>query len=213
MIGIVDYGMGNLHSVSKAMERIGLPYLISEDIDELANTDGLLLPGVGAFPDAMDILNETGKSVFLKQWAANGRPLMGICLGMQLLFEESEEHRLTEGLGLLPGKVTKFSGITSEGESYKIPHMGWNQLQFHQDHAILRDVEPGYVYFVHSYAVQTDNQDILLATSDYHQDVPAIVGKGSVVGTQFHPEKSSQVGMDLLENFGRLVEKGVKQFD
>lgn len=213
MIGIVDYGMGNLHSVSKALERIGLPYLISEDIEELSKTDGLLLPGVGAFPDAMEILNETGKSEFLKQWAADEKPLMGICLGMQLLFEESEEHRQTLGLGLLPGKVIKFSGVTSEGESYKIPHMGWNQLQFHKDHAILHEVEPGYVYFVHSYAVQTEDQDILLATSDYHQDVPAIVGRGSVVGTQFHPEKSSQVGMELLKNFGLLVEKGVKQFD
>ncbi|WYP25771.1 imidazole glycerol phosphate synthase subunit HisH [Alkalihalobacillus sp. FSL W8-0930] len=213
MIGIVDYGMGNLHSVSKAMERIGLPYLISEEIEELAKTDGLLLPGVGAFPDAMEILNETGKSEFLKQWAAEGKPLMGICLGMQLLFEESEEHRQTKGLGLLPGKVTKFTGVTSEGASYKIPHMGWNQLQFHKDHAILQEVDAGYVYFVHSYAVQTEDEDILVATSDYHQDVPAIVGRGSVVGTQFHPEKSSQVGMELLKNFGRLVEKGVKQFD
>ncbi|TSB48288.1 imidazole glycerol phosphate synthase subunit HisH [Alkalicoccobacillus porphyridii] len=210
MIGIVDYGMGNLHSVSKAMERIDLPYIISEDLEVLKNTDGLLLPGVGAFPDAMDILNQTGKSEFLRQWATDGKPLMGICLGMQLLFEGSEEHRHTLGLGLLPGKVVKFSGQSEAGQTYKVPHMGWNQLKFHQEHPLLHEVEEGHVYFVHSFVVQTEDSEILLATSDYHQDVPAIVGRGSVVGTQFHPEKSSVVGMDLLANFGELVEKGVK---
>ncbi|MDQ0206709.1 imidazole glycerol phosphate synthase subunit HisH [Alkalicoccobacillus murimartini] len=213
MIGIVDYGMGNLHSVSKAMERIGLPYVISEDLEVLKTTDGLLLPGVGAFPDAMDILNTTGKAEFLRQWVADGKPLMGICLGMQLLFEESEEHRQTKGLGLLPGKVVKFQGQSADGTPYKVPHMGWNQLHFHQQHPLLNDVEQGYVYFVHSYVVQTEDTQILLATSDYHQDVPAVVGRGSVVGTQFHPEKSSVVGMDLLANFGQLVEKGVKLHD
>lgn len=210
MIGIIDYGMGNLHSVSKALERIGLPYVISEDVEELSQTDGLLLPGVGAFPDAMKILNQTGKSDFLRKWAEDEKPLLGICLGMQLLFESSEEHRPSKGLGLLPGRVVKFTGQTSDGFAYKVPHMGWNQLRFHQPHPLFDEVNEGHVYFVHSYVVQTDEKDILLATSNYHQDVPAIVGRGSVLGAQFHPEKSSVVGVDLLANFGKLVEKGVK---
>ncbi|WP_100374000.1 imidazole glycerol phosphate synthase subunit HisH [Bacillus sp. FJAT-45037] len=209
MIGIVDYGMGNLHSVSKALERLELPYFLSDDQAELKKADGLVLPGVGAFRDAMAILEETGLSTFLKEWAQDGKPLLGICLGMQLLFEESNEHGSTKGLCLLPGRVDRFSGIDEFGKSYKVPHIGWNKLSFHQpDHLLLKDVDQGHVYFVHSYVVTTEDRDVLLATSEYGREVPAVVGREHVLGTQFHPEKSSSVGMSILKNFGTFVERG-----
>ncbi|GAF65628.1 imidazole glycerol phosphate synthase subunit HisH [Bacillus sp. TS-2] len=208
MIGIVDYGMGNLHSVSKALERLGFEYKISSDIHELVEMDGLILPGVGAFPDAMEILQETGLAAFLQDWAYAKRPLLGICLGMQLLFKESEEYQLTEGIGLLPGRVERFKGVNAQGEGYKVPHMGWNKLIFSgNDHPLLKEVEEGHVYFVHSYAVKTEDSSILLATAEYHEEVPAVVGRGNIMGTQFHPEKSSSVGMNILKNFGKIVEE------
>jgi imidazole glycerol-phosphate synthase subunit HisH len=202
MIGIVDYGMGNLHSVSKALERLNYDYFISENQAELAKADGLILPGVGSFKDAMAILRKENLDQFLLDWAKSGKPLLGICLGMQLLFEESEENGETKGLALLQGKVRRFKGGT-----YKVPHMGWNRLTFHQDHLLLENVEQGHVYFVHSYVVQDMQEDDLLASSDYDGVVPAVVGKNNVLGTQFHPEKSSSVGMKLLENFASIVTK------
>jgi glutamine amidotransferase len=209
MIGIVDYGMGNLHSVSKALERLELEYVLTDNIEELKKADGLLLPGVGAFPDAMKTLNEMGMSDFLREWAEAGKPLLGICLGMQLLFEESEEHGETQGLGLLPGRIERFVGHDANGIKYKVPHMGWNKLTFNQpENTLLKDVEEGHVYFVHSYAVKTDAKDVLIATSEYDITVPAVVGRGNVLGTQFHPEKSSHVGMAMLRNFGELVTQG-----
>ncbi|WP_332695358.1 imidazole glycerol phosphate synthase subunit HisH [Halalkalibacter lacteus] len=209
MIGIVDYGMGNLHSVSKALERLELDYILTDDIEQLKMTDGLLLPGVGAFPDAMKTLNKMGLTPFLQEWVGSGKPLLGICLGMQLLFDESDEHGLTEGLKLLPGRVERFVGHTVNGEMYKVPHMGWNKLSFHKpDHKLLLDVEEGHVYFVHSYVVKHKDEDVLLASSEYDVTVPAVVGRNNVMGTQFHPEKSSHVGMNILRNFGELVTQG-----
>ncbi|WP_026700696.1 imidazole glycerol phosphate synthase subunit HisH [Salibacterium aidingense] len=209
MIGIIDYGMGNLHSVSKALERLNLPYFLSENTDELNKADGLILPGVGSFHDAMGLLKEKEQETFIKTWAADGRPLLGICLGMQLLFEGSEENGETEGLGFLPGYAKLFPGKTKEGTAYKVPHMGWNKLTFQQpQHILLQDTEEGHVYFVHSYVIDTEDKDVLIATSDYYGEVPAVVGRGRVLGTQFHPEKSSTLGMKLLENFGRMVSEG-----
>ncbi|MDQ0298297.1 glutamine amidotransferase [Salibacterium salarium] len=209
MIGIIDYGMGNLHSVSKALERLDLSYVLTEDTEELAKADGLILPGVGSFHDAMNILKEKKQVDFIKQWVADGKPLLGICLGMQLLFDGSEENGDTEGLGFLPGYARLFPGKSEKDVSYKVPHMGWNKLQFKQpDHAMLTNIEEGHVYFVHSYVMRTDAKDILLATADYFGEVPAIVGKKNVIGTQFHPEKSSRIGMQLLENFGKMVAEG-----
>ncbi len=207
MIGIVDYGMGNLHSVSKALERLNYEYFISANQAELAQADGLILPGVGSFKDAMEILRNEKLDEFLIEWAKAKKPLLGICLGMQLLFEESEENGETQGLSLLKGKVRRFRGVTEAGERYKVPHMGWNRLAFQQDHPLLENVEQGHVYFVHSYVVQDMDQEALLASSDYDVVVPAVVGKGNVLGTQFHPEKSSFVGMKLLENFASIVTK------
>ncbi|WP_286885595.1 imidazole glycerol phosphate synthase subunit HisH [Aneurinibacillus sp. UBA3580] len=202
MIAIIDYGMGNLHSVSKAVERLGYEYTFVSDAASLLNTEGAILPGVGAFGDAMKNLRELGLIEPIRQFAASGKPLLGICLGMQLLFESSEEHGQNEGLNILPGHIARFQG------DYKIPHMGWNRLEFLQQNPIFAGVEEGYVYFVHSYFLQPteENRPVLLATADYYQEVPAIVGKGSVYGMQFHPEKSGTVGMKLLENFTKLCE-------
>lgn len=204
MIGIVDYGMGNLFSVSKALERLGAEYFISSEKEKLLEADAMILPGVGAFRDAMALLQvET-----VKEFASSGKPLLGICLGMQLLFEESEENGHTKGLGLLPGSVRRFPGKT-----YKVPHMGWNKLEFVKSSPLLKNVEEDYVYFVHSYFVNaTENSDILLAKASYHEEVSAIVGRNNIFGMQFHPEKSSKLGMALLNNFLELAaERKVSQ--
>ncbi|WML24949.1 imidazole glycerol phosphate synthase subunit HisH [Neobacillus sp. OS1-33] len=203
MIGIVDYGMGNLFSVSKALERLGAEYFISANKKDLLQADGLILPGVGSFRDAMERLPvET-----IKEFVATGKPLLGICLGMQLLFEQSEENGPTKGLGLLPGNVRRFPGRTPEGETYKVPHMGWNRLEFVNESPLLNNVEEDYVYFVHSYYVDATNSDVLLAKTDYHEQVSAVVGRDNVMGMQFHPEKSSKLGMALLNNFLQMVEE------
>ncbi|MDZ5474138.1 imidazole glycerol phosphate synthase subunit HisH [Bacillus sp. 31A1R] len=211
MIGIIDYGMGNLFSVSKALERLQVPYFISDNKDELLAADSLLLPGVGSFKDAMERLNDLGLTDMIKTYVESGRPLLGICLGMQLLFEESEENGLTKGLGLLPGKVERFSGISKEGTPYKVPHMGWNKIHFNNQSTVLNDIEEDYVYFVHSYYVNTRVDEVVIASSEYDVQVPAVVGRGNVFGMQFHPEKSSKLGMELLRNFTKLMEERVTQ--
>jgi imidazole glycerol-phosphate synthase subunit HisH len=205
MIGIVDYGMGNLFSVSKALERLETPYFISEDPVELQQADALLLPGVGSFRDAMERLNQLGLAEMIVDYTGSGKPLLGICLGMQLLFEESMENGVTKGLGLLPGKVERFPGVTAEGEAYKVPHMGWNRLRFENSSPLTESISEGHVYFVHSYYVKTDDSDVLVAVSDYDVEVPAVVGRGNIYGMQFHPEKSSMTGMDLLRNFTKMI--------
>jgi imidazole glycerol-phosphate synthase subunit HisH len=203
MIGIVDYGMGNLFSVSKALERLNADYYISSDKAELLSADALLLPGVGSFRDAMEVLQVDT----IKEFAASGKPLLGICLGMQLLFEDSDENGLTKGLGLLPGKVRRFPGTTGAGETYKVPHMGWNKLEFVNSSPLLEGLEEDYVYFVHSYYVSAENSEVLLAKANYHEEVSAVVGRDNIFGMQFHPEKSSKLGMALLNNFLKLVEE------
>lgn len=195
MIAIIDYGMGNLHSVSKAVERLGYEALVTSNPDEIMAADGAILPGVGAFGDAMDNLRETGLKDTVLRYAESGKPLLGICLGMQLLFAESEEHGKHEGLNLLPGKVIRFRG------PYKVPHMGWNKLSFRKASPLLDGLEEGHVYFVHSYHAIPEQTADLLATTDYYQAVTAIVGRDNVYGMQFHPEKSGELGMRLLERF------------
>jgi glutamine amidotransferase len=208
MIGIIDYGMGNLFSVSKALERLDVPYIIGDRPDQLQGCDGYILPGVGAFPDAMKALDEHQFTAFVKDLVAKNIPLYGICLGMQLLFGESEENSLNKGLGLLPGRVVRFTGKDDKGNTYKVPHMGWNKLNIHQpDRALMKNIGEEYVYFVHSYYVDTDDDSILFATSSYNVEVPAIVGQGSLYASQFHPEKSSEAGMKLLRNFCDEVEQ------
>ncbi|WP_028609170.1 imidazole glycerol phosphate synthase subunit HisH [Paenibacillus harenae] len=200
MIAIIDYGMGNLHSVSKAVERLGCEAVITADPGTIAQADGAILPGVGAFGDAMQNLRHTKLDEVTKSFAASGKPMLGICLGMQLLFSESEEYGTHGGLNLLPGKVIRFSG------DYKIPHMGWNKLSFHKAQSPLFDgLSEGHVYFVHSFHAKPEQESDLLATTDYHQQVTAIVGRGNVYGMQFHPEKSGELGMQLLGNFLSLT--------
>ncbi|GAB6991884.1 imidazole glycerol phosphate synthase subunit HisH [Paenibacillus pini] len=201
-IAIVDYGMGNLHSVSKAVERLGYEALITGEREAILNASGVIVPGVGAFGDAMEHLRQSGLGAVVQEVAAGTQPLLGICLGMQLLFSSSEEHGNYEGLHILPGKVVRFTG-----GDYKVPHMGWNKLQFVQEQSpLLAGLAEGHVYFVHSYHVLPEVKADLLATTDYGHPVTAIVGRGSVYGMQFHPEKSGEVGMQLLQNFLKLTD-------
>jgi len=198
VLAIIDYGMGNLHSVSKAIERLGYEAAVTSDPDAVASARGVILPGVGAFGDAMRELRRTGLGDAVRQFARSGKPLLGICLGMQLLFSRSEEHGDHEGLDLLPGKVVRFRG------PYKVPHMGWNRLTFERPHPLFEGLEPGHVYFVHSYYAVPERRDDLLATTDYFQPVAAIVGRDNVLGMQFHPEKSGMFGIRLLGKFLEL---------
>jgi glutamine amidotransferase len=190
--------MGNLHSVSKAVERLGYTAIVTADTDEILAAKGAILPGVGAFGDAMHDLQETGLKDVVVRYAESGKPLLGICLGMQLLFTQSEEHGTHQGLNLLPGQVVRFRG------NYKVPHMGWNRLSFLQESPLFQGVDEGHVYFVHSYHAQPEISSDLLATTDYYQPVTAIVGRDQIYGMQFHPEKSGEIGMRLLSNFLQL---------
>ena len=220
MIALIDYGISNLRSVQKAFEHLGREVTLVDTPDRLAQADRLILPGVGAFPAGMKGLHERGLIQPIKQAARDGKPLIGICLGMQLLFELSDEMGETEGLGLLPGRVTKirlqdaggtmqetFGSPATRGASnphfaLKIPHMGWNQLDLVSDHPLVRDLVSGaYAYFVHSYAIYPEQHDIILATTDYGGPFASIVRQGNVCGLQFHPEKSQAVGLKLLRNF------------
>lgn len=201
MIAIIDYGMGNLHSVSKAVERLQFEARVTSDADEILSAAGAILPGVGAFGDAMDNLRATNLLEATREYARSGKPLLGICLGMQLLFNESEEHGRHEGLGLLPGKVVRLSG---QG---KIPHMGWNRLMFHEQSPLTEGLQEGHVYFVHSYKALPEQASDLLASTHYYEQVAAIVGRGNVFGMQFHPEKSGELGMRLLDRFLQMTRK------
>ncbi|GIP34277.1 imidazole glycerol phosphate synthase subunit HisH [Paenibacillus sp. J2TS4] len=198
MIAIIDYGMGNLHSVSKAVERLGYEAEVISDAERLSLADGAILPGVGAFGDAMRELRSSGLSEAVLDYARSGKPLLGICLGMQLLFTASEEHGEHFGLGLLPGRAVRFKG------DFKVPHMGWNRLSFHQESPLFAGMEEGHVYFVHSYHVMLEKESNLLASTDYYGQVTAIVNENNVYGMQFHPEKSGAVGMRLLDNYLKM---------
>ncbi|HDX9577834.1 TPA: imidazole glycerol phosphate synthase subunit HisH [Bacillus pseudomycoides] len=200
MIAIVDYGMGNIRSVEQALRYIGAEYVVTDEAEAFLNSDGVILPGVGAFPSAMRCLEEKGLISVLQQVAHAGKPLFGICLGMQLLFEESEEIERTKGLGLLPGTVKKLD------VPYKIPHMGWNKLEKKKEHPLWNKMEGGaFVYYVHSYYAQCPS-DVVVGASDYGVFVPGIVSKGNVFGSQFHPEKSGEIGIQILRNFKEVIE-------
>ncbi|MFN8598414.1 MAG: imidazole glycerol phosphate synthase subunit HisH [Anaerolineae bacterium] len=215
MIALIDYGISNLRSVQKAFAHLGVEVTLIDTPDQLAQADRLILPGVGAFRAGMAGLHARGLIEPIKQAVIAGKPLIGICLGMQLLFESSDELGDTEGLGLLPGHVTKIklqdaphSSLVirqreaSLRDSLKIPHMGWNQLDLVRAHPLVNGVESGsYAYFVHSYAVYPEQRDIVIATTDYGGPFASIVGRGNICGLQFHPEKSQAVGLRLLQNF------------
>jgi len=200
MIGIVDYGRGNLRSVEKALEKVGFEATIMASPMELSLVNGLILPGVGAFADAMQALEQGGWIEPLTQFARSGRPFLGICLGMQILFEVGEEHGEHAGLGLLTGRVVKFP------QGRKVPHMGWNSLDLKQPSRLLEGIpNESYFYFVHSYYAEPVEKRDIVATSDYGVVFPAVVGKDNVWGAQFHPEKSSPWGLQILTNFGKWV--------
>ena len=196
-IAIVDYGIGNLGSVMKAFRHLGAPAVLSGDLAELRRADVLVLPGDGAFASTMEEIEGRGLVSVLREAVEQGRTLLGICIGMQLLFEESEEHGRHRGLGFLPGRVRRLEG------DMPIPHMGWNQLHPTRPHPMLEGVADGaHVYFVHSYWCDAP-AEVVLAETDYGARFPAIVGRGNVLGVQFHPEKSQAVGLRLMENFVR----------
>ena len=196
MIGIIDYGVGNLFSLRSSFAAIGAEAFVSGDPAELRKADRLILPGVGAFGDAARKLRDSGLDVFVKEQAASGKPLMGICLGMQLLFEKSYEYGEHEGLGLIRGQVVGMNGrLPAE---LKIPHMGWNALQLAKPARLLE--EGSYVYFVHSFYAE-NCEDSIAAVTDYGIPITAAVEKDNIFGCQFHPEKSGNVGLEILKKF------------
>jgi glutamine amidotransferase len=198
MIAIVDYGLGNLGSVTKGFRHAGAETVLTGDPGELLRAHALVLPGDGAFGATMDEIRGRGLDSVLREAAARGTPLFGICIGMQVLFEESEEHGRHQGLGLLPGRVRRFEG------PLPVPHMGWNRLAY-RPHPLFTGLAQGsHVYFVHSYFCDAPDE-VTLATSDYGRDFAAVVGRKSVLGVQFHPEKSQSIGLRMIENFVRLV--------
>jgi len=202
MIAIVDYGVGNLFSLKSSFAMIGADAQVSADADTIAKADKILLPGVGAFEDAAQKLRESGLADVVIKAAGKGRPLMGICLGMQLLFEKSYEFGEYEGLGLLKGSVVDMRNVLPQ--DLKVPQIGWNALHIHRQHPLLKNTPEGaFVYFVHSYYA-TDCAESLLATCEYGAALTAAVAKDNVMGCQFHPEKSGEVGLNILRAFCKL---------
>ena len=202
MIAIVDYGVGNLFSLNSSLQLIGAESVVTADEAVLRSADKILLPGVGAFEDAAKKLRDSGLSELLKELAEAGKPLLGICLGMQLLFEKSYEYGEHEGLGLIPGAVKPIRDVIPA--DYKIPHIGWNALHFRQENALFKYVQEGdCVYFVHSFYAD-DCEESVVATAEYGAELTAAVAKGNVYGCQFHPEKSGNVGLRILKAFAEL---------
>jgi len=200
LIGVLDYGMGNRRSAEKALEHVGARVVLSGDPERLRAMDGLVLPGVGAFPAAMAAIRAGGLDELLQERVSAGVPLLGLCLGMQLLFESSEEHGGAEGLSLLAGTVRRL-----HAPGLKLPHIGWSELRWLRDTPLSEGLpDPAYLYHVHSFAPVPTDQDVVLASADYGEPFAAIVGRGNVFGTQSHPEKSSTHGLALLGNFTRL---------
>lgn len=201
MIAIIDYDAGNLKSVEKALVSLGEEVLVSRDSSEILQADKVILPGVGSFGDAMNNLDKFGLVDIIKKVTRNGTPFLGICLGLQLLFKESDETPGAEGLDILPGKILKIPAK----EGFKIPHMGWNSLDVKPGAKLFRGLEGNpYVYFVHSYYLKAADENIVAASTEYTTHIHASVESGNVFACQFHPEKSSEVGLKILKNFASL---------
>lgn len=202
MIAVVDYGVGNLRSVAKALEHVGAEVSVTADAATIANANGVVLPGVGAFAHCMANLREAGLTEVVKEAAGSGRPFLGICVGMQILFDESEEFGCVKGLGVLPGRVRKFEPTD---HANKVPHMGWNEIELRAEVPCLKGVKSGTrVYFVHSYFVETDDPSIIATTTSYGDSFVSSAWRGNLYATQFHPEKSQDVGLKILGNFNEL---------
>lgn len=203
MIAIIDYGAGNIQSVYKALKFIGADCKVTSDKDEILKADGAILPGVGSFGDAMDTMTKRGIKDTIIEYTKSGKPFLGICLGLQLLFPESEETPGVKGLDIFKGTITK---IPNQNRSLKIPHMGWNNISIKQKNGIFKDIEgEPYVYFVHSFYLKAQDKDIVAATTQYGVEIDAAVQKGNIIATQFHPEKSGEVGLKMLKNFVEMV--------
>ena len=202
MIAIIDYGMGNLRSVQKALERAGYPASIVSTPEALKQARGIVSPGQGAFGDTMDNLRVQGLTGAIKEEISRGKPFLGVCLGLQVLFEGSDEMGAHQGLGILPGRVRRFEG------DLKVPHMGWNQVELRQgpDNPLFQGIpDNSHFYFVHSYYVEPADEAIISGTTDYGLTFTSMVARGNLFGVQFHPEKSSDIGQRVYANFGRLV--------
>lgn len=203
MIAIVDYGMGNLRSVSKAFQSQGFPVSVTNNSADIEGASGLVLPGVGAFGDCVKHLGEFGLIDPIKDYIASGRPFLGICLGLQVLFEESEESPGAQGLGILKGKVVRFPRF--EKEHLKVPHMGWNQIDIKKDVPVLEGIpNDSWFYFVHSYYAAPEDEGVIAVTSRYGFDFTAAVATENIFACQFHPEKSSALGLGILGNFASI---------
>ncbi len=201
MIAIIDYGMGNLRSVQKAIEAVGHSATVTSDPDQIRQASKVILPGVGAFADCIANLRQTGLAEAFIEAVAAGKPCLGVCLGLQLLFDFSEEDGLHAGLGLIPGRIVRFESRPG----LKIPHMGWNTLAIRKPNPLLLGLEPDpSVYFVHSYYARPDDPADIVAESDYPTPFAAMVARGNLTAAQFHPEKSQKVGLAMYANFARL---------
>lgn len=201
MIAVIDYDAGNIKSVEKALFFLGQEAIVTGDSKEILAADKVILPGVGAFGDAMDTIRSRGLDHVIRQVVENGTPFLGICLGLQLLFERSDEAPGVEGLGILGGEILRIP----DQEGMKIPHMGWNSLHLENNGRLFRDIEENaYVYFVHSYYLKAKDESIVKASAEYGIHIHASVEKGNVFACQFHPEKSSDVGLHILKNFVEL---------
>ena len=201
MIGIIDYDAGNIRSVEKALAYLGEETVVSRDPQVLLKSDKVILPGVGSFGQAMENLHRYNLVPVIKEMVKNNTPFLGICLGLQLLFESSEETPGVEGLGILKGRILRIP----PSEGLKIPHMGWNSLKYPNEGRLFRGIpEDSYVYFVHSYYLKAEDESIVTATTEYSTLIHASVESGNVFACQFHPEKSSDIGLQILKNFSEL---------
>jgi glutamine amidotransferase len=198
-VAIIDYGVGNLRSVEKAFTSQGIDAVVSDDEKVLREAARLVLPGVGAFAACMDGLRGRGFDGLVCEAAAAGKPIIGLCVGLQMLFEEGHEFGVHRGLGLLKGRVVRFP------EGVHVPHVGWNQVAIKQPHPLFRELpDESFFYFVHSYYVETDDESCVLGETEYAERYPSICGRGPLVGVQFHPEKSQTAGLKLLKNFAEM---------
>lgn len=202
MITIINYGSGNLKSIKNGFIKIGVDAQISSNLNDLRDAEALILPGVGAFGNAMKNLQKYKKVIY--EHVDEGKPFLGVCLGLQVLFTHSQESKGVDGLNLLEGEVIRFpESLTHKG--MKIPHMGWNELKIRFQCPILNNINNNYMYFVHSYYVSPKDEKIIAATVDYGIEVPAVICKDNIYATQFHPEKSGQIGLEILKNFVKLI--------
>jgi glutamine amidotransferase len=208
MIAVIDYGAGNLQSVIKAFRYIGCDVRVTADKDELKSASAAVLPGVGAFGDSMRCLKNSGMVNPALDFIESGKPFLGICLGLQLLFEGSEESPGVSGLGVLKGKITRIPAETG----LKIPHIGWNSLNIKKREGLFKNLEPNpYVYFVHSYYLKADDPQVVSSTTEYGVQIDASVQKGNLFATQFHPEKSGKTGLQMLKNFVSLIDENERR--